>query len=345
MTSDILTKLTQTNPHAVRAWVVKIISVSTAAGTCTIDPNDGDVVTEVPYWGPAPGVGSVQVALLFDGLLGVVSTGGATSLVSVATTNGVGGTGTSADPVKALTSNTWGLNWLAKSGNDPTAGRGIYIDAQGALRSRPLELDATQNTLTGSSAPGAWPVGMINIQVTAATAATWPGSVSGMVITYRRAGEDDTTAVVHQWFYTTSVSVYSIKYRAAAGNPTGWGPWAEVLFYGGGWKAIPLSGWRAVGSFTPQYRLETNGVVRLRGTLTKTAGGNLVSGESWATLPAEAAPKQNQFVAAMTSGFAAVRVDITTAGVCTLNAHSAVAASLGTNLAIDSISYDGGNGP
>jgi hypothetical protein len=73
--TDQLTKLTNTDPHAVRAWVVTVVDVTPTEGFCTIDPQDGDVVTEVPYWGPAPAVGAVQVALLFDGLLGVISTG------------------------------------------------------------------------------------------------------------------------------------------------------------------------------------------------------------------------------------------------------------------------------
>jgi len=71
-TDEPLTRLTVPDPHTVRAWVAKITAVDTTQGLCTIDPNDGDVVTEVPYWGSAPPVGSVQVALLFDGLLGVV---------------------------------------------------------------------------------------------------------------------------------------------------------------------------------------------------------------------------------------------------------------------------------
>ena len=74
--TDQLTQLTRRDPHTIRAWVVTVVDVTPTEGYCTIDPQDGDLVTEVPYWGPVPGVGSVQVALLFDGLLGVISTDG-----------------------------------------------------------------------------------------------------------------------------------------------------------------------------------------------------------------------------------------------------------------------------
>lgn len=75
MTADLLAKLAVLDPHGVRAYVVKIISVDTTAGTCTIDPNDGEQATEVPYWGGPPPVGSIQVALLFDTTLGVITAG------------------------------------------------------------------------------------------------------------------------------------------------------------------------------------------------------------------------------------------------------------------------------
>jgi hypothetical protein len=327
MTTDILAKLTQTNPHAVRAWVVKIISVSTVAGTCTIDPNDGDVVTDVPYWGLPPGVGSIQVALLFDGLLGVVSTGTGTIPVS-------GVWGQNLNGVAALDI----LGPLAETVDK--YGAPIYLDSAGLLRSQPLIISGPDTNRLAADLIDKYPLGPSVLGLSTAQAASggWPLSTASYVLTIKR----DSMYGGQLWFKNDRTT-YRIWYRT--GDSTGWGAWAEVFYSVGGWKAIPLSGWKPVGAFTPQYRLETNGVVRLRGTLTKTAGGNLVSGETWATLPAEAAPKQNQYLSAMTSGFAAVRVDITTAGVCTLNAHSAVAASLGTNLAIDSISYDGGSGP
>jgi hypothetical protein len=142
MTTDILAKLTQTNPHAVRAWVVKIISVSTVAGTCTIDPNDGDVVTDVPYWGLPPGVGSIQVALLFDGLLGVVSTGTGTIPVS----------------------GVWGQNLNGVAALDifgPLAetvdkyGAPIYLDSAGLLRSQPLIISGPDTNRLAAERPGA----------------------------------------------------------------------------------------------------------------------------------------------------------------------------------------------
>ncbi len=163
---------------------------------------------------------------------------------TVHTANGVGGDGSVATPVVAETSGIWNTGNLAKSGNDPLAGRSIYVDSAGDLRSRPTELSAAQGSamFTGASAPGAWPEGMQILQVTAASAATWPGAVSGTVYTIRRPGEADANAIVHQWFYKTAATMETqqILYRTATGSPTAWSAWRDLTVAGGSAVVDPI---------------------------------------------------------------------------------------------------------
>lgn len=210
-TDEPLTRLTVPDPHTVRAWVVKITAVDTTQGLCTIDPNDGDLVTEVPYWGSAPGVGSVQVALLFDGLLGVISTG-----------TGQG----SSVPVSGV----WPIGELAPFGAaasfPSTAGQPIYLDSAGQIRAQPMVM-WRDNPLIGD-APTVFPMGMsiLTLSSTQAAAGGWPLGTSALVTTFRRYND----TVCAQYWQRNSTVTPQILYRV--GNDTNtpkWSPWVEIV--------------------------------------------------------------------------------------------------------------------
>jgi hypothetical protein len=208
MTADILTKLASADPHAVRAWVVKITSVTPAAGYCTIDPADGGLVQEVPYWGGAPAVGSVQVALLFDGLLGVVSAGGASS-----------------SPVSGTWPNAPGLDFWSGGEVLSTDGLPIYLDTAGQLRARP---DVYKPAAKGVDDPiSTYPIGVSVMAVSGAlaTAGGWPFAGSAVVVTFNRSKD----AVGEQWWHSNSVTNQRVLYRHGnnASTPQ-WGAWVQT---------------------------------------------------------------------------------------------------------------------
>lgn len=55
--------------HYTQVYVVTVLSVGN--GICSVDPGDGETLTEVPYFGN-PGVGTRCPMLLFDGQLAVL---------------------------------------------------------------------------------------------------------------------------------------------------------------------------------------------------------------------------------------------------------------------------------
>jgi hypothetical protein len=142
----------------------------------------------------------------------------------------------------APVSGVWGTAPLDKSGNDPLAGRTTYVDTNGQIRAAPLEINQVQGAaFDGNSPPTAWPVGSLTLTVTVATGTTWPGlaaglSGSGTVYTLRRVGDVATAPVVHQWFYATTNTLNGqrIFYRCAAGDPSIWSPWRDLLAGGSG---------------------------------------------------------------------------------------------------------------
>ena len=71
---DLLSQVNTFPPHYVQVYVVTVLSVDAAAGTCSVDPGDGGTLTEVPHYG-SPVVGSAYPLLLFDGQLALLGLG------------------------------------------------------------------------------------------------------------------------------------------------------------------------------------------------------------------------------------------------------------------------------
>lgn len=74
--TELLTRISREDPHKTRTLIVTITAVDTTTDTCTVDPGDGELVPEVPYFGGIPTVGSVLLALVFNELMAVVAGGG-----------------------------------------------------------------------------------------------------------------------------------------------------------------------------------------------------------------------------------------------------------------------------
>lgn len=272
MTDDLLTKLTTADPHKVRAWVVKIIDVTPTQGYCTIDPNDGDVVAEVPYWGSVPAVGSIQAALMFDGVLGVISTGVAVS-------------------------NVWGQGALANLGSNSLIGNEIYIDSVGNLRSYPQFItaaawDASPRNL--SDPPSSYPLGQSIMTLSAAQSAAggWPSGLSAVVVTIRRQEGDG----VVQWWYrnTAGATAAEARYRSAQTAAGPWTPWLGAVGPDSGWVDITVnSGFAAQSSGErPSVRLR-NGIVYVRGGWSNTGISAINSSYTVGTIPAGYRPVVN----------------------------------------------------
>jgi hypothetical protein len=249
MTDDLLTKLATADPHKVRAWVVKIIDVTPTQGYCTIDPNDGDVVAEVPYWGSAPVVGSIQTALMFDGVLGVISTGVAVS-------------------------NVCGQGALANLGSNSMIGNEIYIDSVGNLRSYPQFITAAAwdaSPRNQSDPPSSYPLGQsIMTMLTGQSAAGgWPYGASSVVVTTRRQEGDGNV----QWWYrnTSTANQTEARYRSAGLAAGPWTPWLPAVGPDSGWIPITILPGFAANSANeaPSVRLK-GGIVYVRGGYSNT---------------------------------------------------------------------------
>lgn len=138
---------------------------------------------------------------------------------AISVSNGIGGDGSIADPLKALTSGTWPLP-LFTPGTQQDTGQPVYIDSTGLLRTRPQVMRGPK---PATDLPATYPYGMTVMGVGSADAATWPPGSSCIVVTYSR---EDTTAVA-QWCYFNSLIAPKVWYRL--GN-TSWGPWLLVAF-------------------------------------------------------------------------------------------------------------------
>lgn len=252
MSTDYLAKLAAaTDPHAVRAWVVKITAVDVTTGTCTIDPQDGDVVPEVPFWGAAPAVGSTQVALLFEGLLGV--------LVAAS----------------GVPSNVWGQGALANLGSNSLIGNEIYIDSVGKLRSYPQFITAAAwdaSPRNQSDPPSSYPLGQSIMTLTGVQSAAggWPyGTSSAVVVTIRRQEGDGNI----QWWYrnTGSPTGMEVRYRSTAVAAGPWTPWLGAVGPDSGWIPITILPGFAANSANeaPSVRLK-GGIVYVRGGYSNT---------------------------------------------------------------------------
>jgi hypothetical protein len=67
--TDRMARLTPADPHRVRMYIAKIVSVDTVTATCVVDPGDGGQVDGVSYYGGAPIVGDMLPMWRFDGML------------------------------------------------------------------------------------------------------------------------------------------------------------------------------------------------------------------------------------------------------------------------------------
>jgi hypothetical protein len=282
--TDPLTRLTLPDPHAVRAWIVTITAVDLTSGTCTIDPQDGDLVPEVPFWGAAPAVGTVQVALLFDGLLGIL----------------VAGSGGS--PVSGVWPNAPGLDYWANGNMPSTSGLPIYLDSSGQLRTRPdVWQPATGKGVADS--PATYPLGMsiMSLTTTQATTGGWPLATTAVVVTFKRYNDD----VAAQWWYANSTGTPRVWYRL--GNTGVWSPWVKVVEADAGWVPITiLPGFAASGvaAEAPAVRLK-NGIVYARGAWTNAGISAINTTYQVGSIPAGYWPIVNtMFRAGTSSGLA-----------------------------------------
>jgi hypothetical protein len=57
--------------HQVAVYLVTVLSVDDSAGTCSVDPGDGETLDEAPFYG-TPTVDTTTIMLLFDGQLAVL---------------------------------------------------------------------------------------------------------------------------------------------------------------------------------------------------------------------------------------------------------------------------------
>jgi len=69
--TDLLAQVNTFPAHSVQVYLVTVTAVDLAAGTSTVDPGDGELLTEVPHYG-TPTVETTTVLLLFDGQLALL---------------------------------------------------------------------------------------------------------------------------------------------------------------------------------------------------------------------------------------------------------------------------------
>ncbi len=107
------------------------------------DPSGGPAVGEVPVWVGAGSAGHWEFQAP------PITPAGSTNA-----TNGITGTGSVGDPLKAANSGVWGSGDLAGLGSDSTIGLDIYIDSAGKLRAHPI---ATADWNTMINKPSSFP--------------------------------------------------------------------------------------------------------------------------------------------------------------------------------------------
>jgi hypothetical protein len=72
--TEPLAELTAPDPHVVRMYTGTVITVETAAGTCTVDPGDGGApVDGVVFYGNPPAVNAVVLLFLFNNMLATIT--------------------------------------------------------------------------------------------------------------------------------------------------------------------------------------------------------------------------------------------------------------------------------
>lgn len=192
---------------------------------------------------------------------------------AVNVSNGIGGDGSVATPLKALTSGVFGTAPLTtpRYAGTQNFGDEIYIDGAGNLRSRPQVL---WTNLAGNALPSAYPMGQSIVTVNAANAATWlAGTDYGTVVTIKRmetsGGVDN--GQTQQWWYKNNSN--EVQYRQAANDAGGWGAWVNLNMEDTGWIALtPASG---TGTFQWRCRMGTVSVrVGLSGVTSIAAGAS-----------------------------------------------------------------------
>jgi len=148
---------------------------------------------------------------------------------TVSASNGIGGDGSSGNPLKALTSGTFGTAPLSTPPFPAVVqdfGNEIYLDTTGKLRARPQVL---WRSLDANAAPSAYPMGASIMSVGAENVTGWPGGNFGTVHTIKRmeaSGSGSTNGQTQQWWYRNAAA--DVMYRYAASDAGGWSGWLTV---------------------------------------------------------------------------------------------------------------------
>jgi hypothetical protein len=217
---------------------------------------------------------------------------------AISAINGIGGDGSNADPLKALTSGIWGQSPLDLYGtNLASAAPPIYVDEAGNLRAQPLSYEVAAKGVTDP--PNTYPLGpsVMTLSTAVASAGGWPQGVSGIVVTFRRRVGDATYAAAQHWYRNPAAGTMPMmmtragNQNYAAGAP-GWTPWVTTV-EDTGWTDIAIqSGFTAQGTEKPQVR-RLNGVVYSRGGWSSTGMTISATNDPIGTIPAGFRPTQN----------------------------------------------------
>lgn len=151
---------------------------------------------------------------------------------AVNATNGIGGDGSFATPLKLLGSGVWPLaNFPATQ--DGLSGNEVYVDSAGQVRAKPGVITVAKPVT--DLAP-TYPQGTTVMLVDASTGAAYPVGGLCTVVTHRRSDGYAT-----QWC-SSSVSATVTQVWVRAGTTTAWAPWTQIA-------DPPLPG--VVGTYQP----------------------------------------------------------------------------------------------